>query len=285
MTIYPSETVAAFGVNYPEIPHKLTHELHNHPLLELEALAQLAERLPQHCLECNLGDQPVGVVERPEQLLDEIGDRIRNIDSAASWVALREVEQDPLYARLLEEVLAELRPSIERRTGTVFNIQGYIFTTSPGAVTPYHFDPEHNILLQLRGRKTMTVFPAGDTLCAADERHEIYHRGGGPELPWQDEIEARGSPWSLAAGEALYVPVMAPHFVRNGPETSISLSVTWRSEWSYAEADARAFNAVLRRAGMRPRAPGRWPATNRAKALAWRALRKTGLSKAAGGAG
>jgi hypothetical protein len=28
-------------------------------------------------------------------------------------------------------------------------------------VTPFHFDPEHNILLQIRGRKTMTIFPAG----------------------------------------------------------------------------------------------------------------------------
>jgi hypothetical protein len=78
----------------------------------------------------------------------------------------------------------------------------------------------------------------------------------------------------------VFVPVMAPHFVRNGPEPSISLSITWRSEWAYEEADARAFNAVLRRAGLRPQAPGRWPASNRGKALAWRALRKTGLAKA-----
>jgi hypothetical protein len=67
---------------------------------------------------------------------------------------------------------------------------------------------------------------------------------------------------------------MAPHFVRNGPEPSVSLSITWRSEWSFAEADARAFNGVLRRFGLSPRAPGRWPARNRAKALGWRAVAK-----------
>ena len=34
--------------------------------------------------------------------------------------------------------------------------QGFIFISSPDAVTPYHFDPEHNILLQLfdEGRLT-----------------------------------------------------------------------------------------------------------------------------------
>jgi hypothetical protein len=55
-------------------------------------------------------------------------------------------------------------------------------------------------------------------------------------------------------GEALFVPVMAPHFVRNGPAPSVSLSITWRSEWSFAEADARAFNGLLRRNGLNPRA-------------------------------
>ncbi len=66
----------------------------------------------------------------------------------------------------------------------------------------------------------------------------------------------------LGPGDGVFVPVMAPHFVRNGPEPSISLSITWRSEWSYEEADARAFNAVLRKAGLRPQAPGRWPQRN-----------------------
>jgi hypothetical protein len=70
---------------------------------------------------------------------------------------------------------------------------------------------------------------------------------------------------------------MAPHFVRNGPEPSVSLSITWRSEWSFAEADARAFNRLLRRAGLKPRSPGRWPARNVAKACGWRMLRKLGL--------
>jgi hypothetical protein len=75
-------------------------------------------------------------------------------------------------------------------------------------------------------------------------------------------------------GEALFVPVMAPHFVRNGPAPSVSLSITWRSEWSFAEADARAFNGLLRRNGLNPRAPGRWPASNRAKAFSWRLYAK-----------
>jgi hypothetical protein len=85
----------------------------------------------------------------------------------------------------------------------------------------------------------------------------------------------------MKPGEALFVPVMAPHHVKNGPAVSISLSITWRSDWSFAEADARAFNGVLRKVGIRPEAPGRFPAENKAKALAWRAIRR--LSRTASG--
>src|SRR5690606_6987073 len=131
---------------------------------------------------------------------------------------------------------------------------------------PYHFDPEHNILLQIDGSKEMTVFPAGDARFAPDEVHEAYHTGGARELKWDDSFLAHGQPFELHPGQAIFVPVMAPHFVRNGPRPSISLSITWRSEWSFAEADARAFNKWLREKGFAPRAPRRWPSRNSAKA-------------------
>ncbi|MEZ5892338.1 MAG: hypothetical protein R3C58_04235 [Parvularculaceae bacterium] len=37
------------------------------------------------------------------------------------------------------------------------------FRLSPGAVTPFHMDPEHNILLQIAGEKTFTIYPADRT--------------------------------------------------------------------------------------------------------------------------
>ena len=53
-------------------------------------------------------------------------------------------------------------------------------------------DPEHNILLQIRGRKTMTIFP-GDVDVVPDEMHEAYHVGGHRNLPWQDDSRTSGS--------------------------------------------------------------------------------------------
>ncbi len=274
MSVFPPEARAMFAAHYPEVPHKLAHGLGAHPLLELEALAALAEALPATSIEYNKADLPLGVDGKPDPTGVPIGETIRRIAASGSWAVLKNVEQAPAYAALLAELLGELRGEIERKTGRMLSTQAYIFISSPNAVTPYHFDPEHNILLQIRGSKVMTQFPAGDPRFAPDEVHETYHTGGARELTWRDELTAGGAEFALGPGEALFVPVMAPHFVRNGPEPSVSLSITWRSEWSFAEADARAFNAVLRRIGLRPRAPMRWPGQNRIKAAGWRVLRK-----------
>ena len=274
MRIFQPSEQETFEANYPEVPHKLAHGLDSHKLLELEALAELARQLPPEFIECNLGDQPIGVDRVPEQLREQVVETILDIGSAGCWVGLRNVEQQPEYAALLASLLEEMRPQIERKTGPMMNLQSFIFVTSPGGVTPFHFDPEHNILLQIRGSKVMTVFAAGNPAFATDEMHEAYHAGARPELPWRDEMAEHGMPFALRPGEAVYVPVMAPHFVSNGPEVSVSISLTWRSPWSYAEADARAFNAALRRIGIRPSAPRRWPRWNLAKAYSWRTLRK-----------
>lgn len=275
--VFGEEARAQFDACYPEQARVLEHNLPSHELLTLDALAGLGTALPARSVEYNPGDLPVGI--RPEDVPDNglsIGDTIRMIDQSASWAVLKNIEQVPEYEALLLALLAEIRPILETRTGQMLKPQGFIFVSSPDAVTPYHFDPEHNILLQLRGEKWMTTFPAGDPRFAADEIHEGYHLGGHRNLVWQDEFEAEGVRHHLTPGKAVFVPVMAPHFVKVGPEASISLSITWRSDWSFAEADARAFNGWLRKRGVTPRAPGRFPARNRAKALAWRVLRKIG---------
>lgn len=264
-----------FAQNYPETPHIISHDLHDHPLLTIPALASLGEALPVSSVEYNKGDLPVGI--DPENVPANglsIGDTIRTVETSGSWAVLKNIEQVAEYDLLLMGLLAELKPVIEAKTGRMLKPQGFIFVSSPNAVTPYHFDPEHNILLQLVGSKVMTQFPAGDPRYAPDETHEGYHTGGHRNLVWNNDLSSGGTAWQLSPGCGLFVPVMAPHHVKNGPAVSISLSITWRSDWSFAEADARAFNSVLRNFGVKPKAPGRFPTQNKGKALAWRAIRK-----------
>lgn len=276
--VFDASARARFAAHYPEQPHILGHALTGHPLLEIEALAQLAEQLPIRSVEYNRGDLPIGVDGKPDSNGLTIAETIRKVAEAESWAVLKNIEQVPAYNDLLLGLLEEIRPEIEAATGAMLTPQGFIFVSSPRSVTPYHFDPEHNILLQIRGTKVMTQFPAGHTRFVPDTAHETYHSGGPRELKWDDRFLDHGTEFPLSPGEALFVPVMAPHFVKNGPSPSVSLSITWRSEWSYRESDARILNAMLRERGFAPKAPGRWPQQNYAKAYAFRALRKLGLT-------
>lgn len=267
-----------FAAAYPESVHKLRHNLASHPLLQLPALVELATRLvPQH-VEHNHGDLPIGIdpqnVPAPEL---SIAETIRSIEENGSWMALKFIENVPEYRQLLTETLAEIAPVVEGKTGAMLKLEGFIFVSAPHAVTPFHFDPEHNILLQIRGNKVLTMFPADDDRITEPEVHEAFAFGNHHRnLTWHNEFAALGTPTPLTSGEALYIPVKMPHWVKNGPEVSVSLSVTWRSEWSVTESDARAFNSALRRKGIKPASTRRWPARNLAKAYGWRLLRRLG---------
>ncbi|MBK8629386.1 MAG: cupin-like domain-containing protein [Sphingomonadales bacterium] len=281
MTAFPPDSKAAFSALYPETPGPLTHGLADHPLLTLEALVHLAHALPASSVEYNPALIPIGIApeDTPKSNLS-IEETIRSIEENGSWMVLKRIEQHPDYARLLKDALAELEDVTRTKTGAMLGQEGFIFISSPHAVTPFHFDPEHNILLQIRGEKTMTVFPKDDERIVDPRAHEDFHLGRHHRnLEWRDEFADVRTDFRLLPGDAVHMPVKIPHWVKVGSAVSISLSITWRSEWSYREADARALNSLLRRAGLKPSAPGNWPHQNAGKATAWRVLRKAGLAR------
>ena len=72
------------------------------------------------------------------------------------------MERDPEYAALLDACLGEVEALGHADARQIDHREAFVFVSSPGSVTPYHIDPEWNFLLQVRGSKTITVFPAGD---------------------------------------------------------------------------------------------------------------------------
>lgn len=272
--VFPDAARAALAAAYPQSPTQLTHRIADHPLLSLDALADLAARLRPETLEHNAAtDLPLGIAyaDTPRNGLS-VHETIRRIGECGSWVLLKYIEQDPAYAALMREVLGQIEDIVRPATGEMMRFEGYVFISSPRAVTPLHFDPEYNILFQARGSKTMTLFPTADPDIVSQEFFEAYFNGGSRNLPWRDEWRARARPIAIEPGEAIYVPILAPHWVQTHDEVSVSLSLTWRSEWSFHHADACRFNRRLRRIGLRPAAPRLYPADNRLKSYGHRAL-------------
>lgn len=264
-----------FGAAYPETPVRIHHQWLDHPLMELDELAKLAGRIRPCDVEYYPGDTPFGIdpTSAPGNGLS-VQDTIRRIEECGSWMVLKFVAQDETYRKLLEEALAPLEGVIGARTGEMLKLQSFIFITSPGSTTPLHFDPEHNILLQIRGSKVMTILPADDERYSPAVEHERFHSGGHRNLPWREEFRDAGQAFAMEPGDAVHVPFMAPHFVQNGDAVSVSLSITWRSEWSYREEYAFRMNNMLRKAGMNPRRPHRFPKDNHVKSLGFRMIDK-----------
>ncbi len=276
MIFFDQVSADAFGRIYPEMPGIIEHNMADHPLFALDRLVELAARLPARHVEYNRGDLPLSIDSElgPSNGLS-IADTIRGIEENGSWMVLKFVDQDPVYRALLSDALAELGPQTVAHTGPMIKQEGFVFISSPNAVKPLHFDPEHNILMQIRGSKTMTIFPKTDQEIAPGDVHERFYKGEGHRnLKWNQDYAERGMSLTMGPGEAIFVPLMAPHYVLNGPDVSISFAVTWKSAHSYREAEVRAMNAILRKGGLNPSPPQPYPARNFAKSTAYRAIRK-----------
>ncbi|MGV6802065.1 MAG: cupin-like domain-containing protein [bacterium] len=277
---FDASEIEKFKKLYPHSPFLLRHNLHDHPLLELDRLVELAGRFPAQQLEYNKGK--IDVDQRDPDAVPGNGlsaaETVREIENCGSWLALRNIETDTAYRRLMEDVLADILPTATELSGKTDKLEGYIFISSPKAVTPYHFDPEHNILLQIKGTKSMHVFPADDDQVVSAQLHEQFHSGGTCNLEYEeDRVEPRGKVFTFGPGEALHVPVKAPHWVQNGDGVSISFSVTWRSEETERHRRVYRLNNMLRGMGMNPPLLGVAPLRDKVKNVAARAMGRVGI--------
>jgi len=247
----------AFEENFSRRPFLIGHQLTQHPLFQIERLLELSQRLPESCIEYNAGNIPVsidGALTPRNGLSPE--ETIRRIAECKSWLVLKYVERDPEYARLLDECLAEIRPYSEPIAPGMTQPQAFIFVTSPGSVTPYHIDPEHNFLLQIRGSKEIRMLDGNDRSIVSHEDLENFYSDRGRNLKMKKEDAGDGWTYHLQPGQGLHFPVTFPHWVRNGEEVSVSFSITFRTP----DLDRRRLlyqaNADYRSRGKTPRAVG-----------------------------
>jgi hypothetical protein len=241
---------SVFRSSFGRQPFLVRHALMREPLLALRSLVELSKRLPAKFVEYSAGDVPVSLdpAKTPRNGLSP-EETIRRIAECRSWLALRNVEQDPEYRALLARIAEEVRPCAP---GALYDPEAFIFVSSPGAVTPYHMDPEENLLLQICGSKQVHVFDGFDRSLLSEEELERFYSGGHCNLVYRDAYAAKARTFELTPGSGVHIPRTAPHWVQNGPEVSISLSITMYTKECYRQSHLHFLNARLRRWGMRP---------------------------------
>jgi hypothetical protein len=263
---------AVFRQAFVHRPIAVRHTLAEHPLLRLDALAELADALPPKDLERHDAHLPLVVPGGAPDLTGPPSESVLGIEGNGQWMVLWYIEQVPEYKALLDEVLSDAESYIaahDRAGGDLAmsprRREAFLFLSAPDAVTPIHFDPEQNLLLQIRGVKEMNTcaFTGSEA-----ERHAVerYYDGGHRNLAGMPEGET--TTFRMQPGDGVYVPPFHPHWVRNGPRASISLSITFRTRASEQFERVHQMNARLRRMHLSPRPPGVSARDDRAKEAA-----------------
>jgi hypothetical protein len=272
-----------FADGFGRRPMGVAHNLADHPLLSLQAIAELADRFPGR-VERHRSDLPNVMPGGVSDLEESPGEIVRGIDHNGAWMVFWYVDQDPAYKDLLDRCLDEAETYLPPGVGVTYQREAFLFLSAPDAVTPVHFDPEHNFLLQIRGHKDMNVcpFPSPEI-----ERRELdrYHDGGDRNL---EAVPSAGEVFGLEPGLGVYLPSFMPHWVKNGPEPSISLSITFRTRASLRAERVHRINARLRALRLSPRPAGVSTVSDIAKESLWITVRGShrrlvGLKRSLGG--
>lgn len=239
----------AFRSEFNRHPFYVEHRLSQHPLFAIERLLELARELPGDRVEYNAGDLPITQDPKmtPRTGLS-VEETIKRIQECRSWMVLKNVEVNPEYEQLLEECLRPLRKWIPDMRG----LESFVFISSPGSVTPFHIDPECNFLLQIRGTKFVRLFPINDETLLTEQELEDFYAGGTRNLICRDEEGRKATLYELQPGQGLHFPVTAPHWVQNGPDVSVSYSITFRTEATDRREILYRINHRLRKAGWKP---------------------------------
>jgi len=235
------------------------HDLHLDDRLILASVADLADRLPRRSVIADTAAQPLLVPHGgpPRGALERPGDVIRDLRNANAWLTLLNVEDDPGMAELMNAHLDQLEAGMIARRGTkqgkLRKRVAFVFVSSPNSVTPVHFDIEHSLLMQVSGCKTVSI---GRFETDAVRRHEFdrYWDGSHGRI---ENLPPEIAAYTLTPGRAVYIPPGTPHWVHNGPDISLSVTLTYFTAATVRENRIEDFNSHLRRRHVKPREPGR----------------------------
>ena len=240
-------------------PYSISHQLSEHPLLQLNKLIELSKRLPPDQREYVFAKQEFGTHEDLDQYHhahdgDELSTEqmIQNIEKYNTVIVLRNVESDPVYGLFVNECLDDLKSQIEPWTGPISGRESFIFISPPRAYTPYHYDPEQNFFLQVRGQKQMAIYDVADRDILPETALETYYSEGQKITNCPQELFENYELFDMQPGDGVYVPVTAPHWVRTLDDISISISINFRTPSSIRRDRVFRLNRMMRKVGLRP---------------------------------
>lgn len=242
---------------FPAEPFKISNSLTEHPLFETERLKKLLRTLPRECIDIRAvqtSDQFDGNYSRAPRVDEDPVEVFERLEERPAWMLLHKTwKLDPEYGAMIQGIVDQMKERIPEMQPDVTDVGCWIFLSSGKSVVHFHADPDQSFLSQIRGSKTVYVYPAKilpqpdlEELVATKDHGAIKHR---PEYESQ-----MYPPVHLAPGESVFLPLFAPHRVTNDEGVSVSINIGFHTRTSKRAEKTILTNRALRGMGLKPRA-------------------------------
>jgi len=261
-SIFPPTQAASFALGLNQRHFAFRHYLANHPLFAVPQLLELHERILARGERGGLAawEAQLSPSKKYGQLpkQEDIRKAAWGISEGRSLLRLSGAHEfDPRYKEIHDRILDEAGVLSEfplRQKVTWSSMT--ILLSSPGVITPYHIDHQSNLLFQIQGEKDIWLFDPKDRSVLTEDEVERYYAGSVNAAEYREAVQPAAHRYQLKPGLGVHNPSLGPHWVKNGPCVSVSVSLNF----SLGELEARArvyqMNRYLRRLGFSPRPPG-----------------------------
>jgi hypothetical protein len=276
-TVFPHDPAVAqlFRNEFERSAFSFSHNLHTSECFGFPALLEIAKRFEARKSGFHIEEDAAtpGKGWSIKGARKTLVENMEEIEHSQSFVMLKRVHKEPEYQQILEDCTSELCDMTGLDIRKLYRDPLMtVIITSPHRVTPYHMDAETSLLLQVQAAKTMYIFDGNDRAVLPTSELERYWTGDINAVRYKQEFQDRAKAFELLPGVGVFFPVTFPHWVQNGPEVSISVSINYKRVRNN-DADVYRVNSRLRKIGLHPSDPGKAPLIDRAKGAIYRAVR------------
>lgn len=243
----------------PDAPIKLRNGLSEHPLFEPERIKELLRRLPAQHTEIRsvetAGADAGGYARGPRLDVDGV-EAFEGLETRRTWMLLHETwKYDTDYKQLLEDYLEDLGARFPIIRRGIHDMGCWMFLSSGSSVVHFHADGDQSFLNNVRGGKTVYVYPTA--ILPETVIENLVHKQDQGEVVYDPAYEAHmHEPVHLGPGESAFLPLYAPHRVTNDDTLCISWNVGFHTRDSRRRRNVHLVNRDLRSMGLAPSAYG-----------------------------
>jgi hypothetical protein len=249
-TDWDAEKTARFGKK----PFTAHHTLHTRPMFSDDGLADLLDRYPReyfgiHTMGTKRSDKDGFRKGIPGDLSG--AELLEAVQRGRLWINLRNASAHlPEYAALRDEMFGELDANTGVKT---FKRDVGVLISSPNARVFYHLDIPLVTLWQIKGEKTMWVYPLGKAFARDEQIEAIVLREQEEAIDYDPAFDAAAEICEMKPGVVASWPQTAPHRIDNGNCLNVSLSCEFMTLDGLVHANALYANGAMRRWwGMNP---------------------------------